>query len=353
MRLEDLGYSDFFEAARIGLGLKDYSPARVIAEYKGSYRLRDGAREFSGTITGRQMFDARSIEDYPAVGDWAVVRETGEKAVIHQVLPRKTVLKRRYGGRAESQVIASNVDVAFVIESIDRDYNLNRFERYLTIVGDGGIKPVIVLNKADLISEQELNDRISQVEKRFGDINAVKTSTIVEHGLDEMRACILRGRTYCLLGSSGVGKSSIINTLLGKRVIRTDAISNHTGKGKHTTTAREMYFLENGGILIDTPGMREIGMTDSSAGLEKMFAEITGLARHCRFIDCTHAHEPGCAVRKAVESGGLDENRYANYLKLVKEAEYYEMSVVQKRRKDREFGRFMKKAKDQRKRQGP
>ena len=326
--------------------------ARVIAEHKGAYRIKSPRDEYLATITGKQMFDALSREDYPAVGDWVAITEHGVKqAIIHRVLPRKTVLKRKYSDRFESQVIASNIDIVFVIESVDRDYNLNRIERCLAIADDGGIGPVIVLNKIDLISEPELDSKISQVKKRFKDIDVVKTSVILENGLDEMAARILKGETYCLLGSSGVGKSSLINRLLGKEVIRTNTISQHTGKGKHTTTAREMHFLESGGILIDNPGMREIGMADSDEGIEETFKEIGDLAKRCKFKDCTHEHEPGCAVRAAVASGELDENRYANYLKLVKEAEHYEMTRLEKSRKDRQFGRFIKKAKEQQKRQ--
>jgi ribosome biogenesis GTPase / thiamine phosphate phosphatase len=344
--LEDLGYSAFFESNRRTLGLDGYAAARVTAEYKGSYRIRSSTGEYLATITGKQMFNAVSREDYPAVGDWVATTELGGKqAVIHCVLPRKTVLKRKYSGRFESQVIASNIDKVFVIESVDRDYNPNRIERCLAIADDGGIRPVIVLNKIDLISEPELDSKISLVRKRFKDIDVIKTSVIPESGLDEMAACIIKGETHCLLGSSGVGKSSLINRLLGKDVIKTDTISDHTGKGKHTTTAREMHFLDNGGILIDNPGMREIGMTDSDEGIDETFKEIRDLARRCRFNDCTHEHEPGCAVREAVARGELDEGRYTNYLKLVKEAEYYEMTGLEKRRKDRQFGRFIKKAK--------
>jgi ribosome biogenesis GTPase len=353
MGLEDLGYGPWFESKRKALALEGFAMARVIAEHKGSYRVKDAAGEYLATITGRQMFDALSREDYPAVGDWVAITEHGEKqAIINRVLPRKTVLKRKYSDRFESQVIAANIDRVFVIESFDRDYNLNRIERCLAIADDGGIRPVIVMNKVDLISEAEVNSKISQVKKRFKDIDVIKTSVILENGLHELSACILKAETHCLLGSSGVGKSSLINRLLGSDVIRTNTISHQTGKGKHTTTAREMHFLANGGILIDNPGMREIGMTDSEEGIEEAFKEIRVLAERCRFKDCTHEHEPGCAVRDAVASGELDEKRYENYLKLVKEAEYYEMTRLEKRRKDQQFGRFIRKAKEQQKREG-
>jgi ribosome biogenesis GTPase len=350
LELEDLGYSAFFASERQALGLDGYSIARVIAEHKGSYLVKNPSSEYLARITGKQMHGALSREDFPAVGDWVGITVLDEEqAVIHRVLPRMTILKRKYSGKFESQVIASNIDVVFVIESVDRDYNLNRFERYLAMANDGDITPIMVLNKIDLITEAELNRKMSQVGKRFAGIDIIRTSVLFGNGLDEMTARIIRGKTYCLLGSSGVGKSSIINNLLGMDSIKTDTISDLTGKGKHTTTGREMYFLENGGIMIDTPGMREVGMTDSAAGIENVFTEITALATSCRFRDCAHTQEPGCAVRKAVECGELDEEKYSNYLKLTRETEYYEMTRLEKRKKDRQFGRFIKKAQEQRK----
>jgi ribosome biogenesis GTPase len=353
IKLEELGYDSFFESGRQALGLEDYAVARVIAEHRGAYKVKNGAGEYLAEITGKQMFAARSREDYPAVGDWvAITVLEPERAVIHRVLPRKTLLKRRYGGRSEVQLIAANIDTAFIIESVDRDYNLNRFERYLAIVSDGNIEPVLVLNKIDLVSDEELDSMLSQISKRFKDIDALQTSAIRSDGLGDLAAHILKGKTHCLLGSSGVGKSSIINRLFEKDVIKTGAISQHTSKGKHTTTAREMYFLDNGGILIDNPGMREIGMADSDAGIEDVFDDITALSGNCRFRDCTHMHEPGCVIRKAIDRGELDEERFKNYVRLRKEAEYYEMTELEKREKDRRFGRSIKNWKKQQKRDG-
>jgi len=233
------------------------------------------------------------------------------------------------------------------VESPDRDYSLNRFERFFVIAKVGGINPVIILNKTDLISEAELYAKTTEIKERFGDINLLLTSTVTEMGLDELEKYIVRGKTYCFLGSSGVGKSTLINKLLGKNEIRTMEISKSTGRGKHTTSAREIYFLKNGGIVIDNPGTREVGMGDSAAGIEDVFDEIILLSQKCRYTDCTHINEPNCAILEALKAGTMDEDKYLNYLKLRKETEFYEMNQVERRAKDRKFGKFIKKAKDE------
>jgi len=352
-KIEDLGYSAFFESNRKKLKLDSFSVARVIVEYKGAYKIKNVSGKYLARITGKQMFNATSREDYPAVGDWVVISEVDkERAVIHGILPRRTMIKRKYSGRNEIQIIATNIDVAFIIESVDRDYNLNRFERYFAIANAGGIKPVIILNKIDLITKEELRSKLTQIKERFNKVDFIFTSTITNEGLDKLKTYIEKGKTYCFLGSSGVGKSSLINKLLGENIIKTENISSHTGKGKHVTTNREMYFLENGGIVIDNPGMREVGMTDTSVGIDSLFDEITILAKKCRYADCMHIHEPGCEVLSALESGNLDAGKYSNYISLKREAEYYEMTKQEKREKDRKFGKFIKNAKEELKRHG-
>jgi len=348
IKLEDLGYDEFFESKWKSSELTDSSVARVVAEHKETYRIKNADGEYLAKITGKQMFNAVKREDYPAVGDWVVI--TGldeERAVIRNILPRKTILKKKYSDKQDAQIIAANIDIAFVIESIDRDYNLNRFERYFVLANEGGIRPAIILNKIDLVSETELNERINQIKNRFDNIDIISTSTITEQGLNELANYITRGKTYCFLGSSGVGKSSLINKLLKRNEIKIREISDATGKGKHTTTAREMYFLENGGIVIDNPGTREVGMAEISAGIKNIFDEIIFLSKGCKYADCTHTHEPGCAVLKAVGEKKLNENKYQNYIKLKKESEYYKMTNLEKRQKDRRFGQFVKKALDQ------
>lgn len=349
--LEDLGYDSFFESGLEGLDPGKYSVARVIAEHKELYRVQGGNGEFSAKIPGKMMFTASKREDYPAVGDWVVMTETDKaNAIIHGILPRRTVLRKKYSDKQEAQVIAANVDTAFIVESADKDYNLNRFERYLVLANDGRIEPVLILNKADLITAAELDSKMRQVAARFRDSVVVPTSAMTGDGLQELMKHILKGKTYCFLGSSGVGKSSLINKLIGEDILETKEINRRSGRGKHTTTSRELYLLKNGGIVIDNPGMREVGMTDAGEGIREVFDEIADAAKDCKYVDCTHTHEPGCAVLRAVKDKKLDGQKLANFGKLRKETEYYAMTEFEKRKKDHKFGKFLKKSLEQMKR---
>ncbi|MBN2479080.1 MAG: ribosome small subunit-dependent GTPase A [Parachlamydiales bacterium] len=346
MKIDELGYDNFFESNRLKLGL-DYSQiARVIAEFKGAYKVKNTEGEYLAKITGKHIFEASCREDYPAVGDWVAITQLDEdNAIIDEIFPRKTVLKRKYCDKNDYQIIATNIDEAFIVESVGRDYNLNRFERYLTLSIDGGIKPVIILNKIDLISSSELNEKLSEIKNRFKDVDVISTSAITNEGLAELRKHIEKGKTYCFLGSSGVGKSSLINNLIGETRIKTGDIGKHTSRGKHVTTSREMYIIENGGVVIDNPGMRQIGITDANTGIACVFDEISELAQKCKFKDCTHTNEPGCEVLNALKTGRLPEEKYSNYIKLKKETEYYEMTKLEKREKNRKTGKFIKNAK--------
>jgi ribosome biogenesis GTPase len=352
IKVEDLGYDEFLKSSQGKFEIGDFKIARVITEHKGAYRVKNSDGEYLAKITGKRIFKASTREDYPAVGDWVeITLADKEHATIHKILPRRSTIKRKYGDKNkigeknETQVIAVNIDVVFVIEAVDRDYNLNRVERYFAIANDGGIRSAIILNKTDLISNEELNLKIIEIKNRFVNVDIITISVWNDKGLDELRKYIAKGKTYCFLGSSGVGKSSLINKLLRNDVIRIGSIGMRSGRGKHTTTGRQMYFLDNGGIIIDNPGVREVGMNDVNAGIANLFDEIIALSKKCKFVDCTHIHEPGCSVLLALESGKLDKGKYFNYIRLRKESTYHEMSVFEKKEKDQQFGKFIKKAK--------
>jgi len=322
--------------------------ARVIAQHRGKYRVRYEDKEFWATVTGKSIFTAESMLDYPVVGDLVNIVDVGsDNAVIKEILPRKSVLERKAAGKDRAQPIAANVDTVFIVQAIDRDFNLNRFERYVTIIRAGNILPILVLNKTDLISPEELEEKIALVESRFLDTPLLTTSIITKNGIDSLIQAIKKGQIYCFLGSSGVGKSSLINKLLGQELLKTEEISAQTKKGKHATTHRELYELKSGAMVIDNPGMREVGLADVDVGVKGVFAEIEFLGKDCKFDDCSHQSEPGCAVLAAVKAGNLSESKYENYLKLKKESEYYAMTKLEKKIKDRDFGRMVKTYKKQ------
>ncbi|HRW58750.1 MAG TPA: ribosome small subunit-dependent GTPase A [Chlamydiales bacterium] len=343
--LEGMGYDDFFESYRLKY-FPDSIVARVIAEYKGLYKVKNKKGEYLAKITGKQIFQSEKREDYPAVGDWVVITLLDEEnALIQKILPRKTIVKRKYSGRNENQIIATNIDTALIVESLGRDYSLNRFERYFALALDSGIRPVIVLNKIDLISEIDLEEKLLELKERFQGVEIYPVSALSGIGLNDLKSSLEIGRTYCFLGSSGVGKSSLINQLIGQDRIKTGNISFYSDRGKHVTTSREMYFLENGAVVIDNPGMREVGMTDTEVGVDSLFDEIKALSKQCKFFDCTHKHEPGCAVKKALEKGELDQRKYDNYMRMDKEVEYYEQTEMERKEKSKKFGKFLKNAK--------
>ena len=319
--------------------------ARVVAQYRGRYRVISKTEEFWAEVTGKTIFEASSPLDYPVVGDLVSIRDLGYgQAIIESIFPRINILQRKSAGKSEAQPIASNIDTAFIVQAVDRDFNLNRFERYLTIVEAAKIKPFLVLNKFDIISKEELKEKTTLLETRFKNIPILATSVIKEDGIDALKKAIIPEQIHCLLGSSGVGKSSLINRLLGKELLKTKEISTQTKKGKHTTTHRELFVLEGGGMIIDNPGMREVGLADAKAGISNVFAEIEELGKACRFIDCTHEHEPGCRVIEAVQAKELSAEKYQSYLKLKKESDYNNMTSLEKRQKDKNFGKMVKTA---------
>ena len=344
MELTDLGYHTDLKKFRIENNLLSFEVGRVITEHKERYIVWTEKGELEAEITGNMRFTARSREDFPAVGDWvSLIVYDAESAIIHQVFPRYSILKRQAIGRfGEVQIIATNIDFAFLVQAVDRDFNINRLERYLTICNTSGVKPLIVLSKTDLIDEPKLNAIVENIKSRISHVPVLAISNETRDGYEAVNALIEKGKTYCLLGSSGVGKSSLVNNLSGKTLMRTDAISQSTKKGRHITTNRELVVLGNGGILIDNPGMREVGVADAGSGLEITFDLIFQLSRDCKFKDCTHTNEVGCAVLNALENGGIDPDSYENYQKMEREKAHFEATIAEKRKREKEFGKILK-----------
>ncbi len=344
MTLEDLGYNIDFENYRKKQNLYSFGVGRVISEHKERYGVKTTENEYDAEIIGNLRFSAHKRSDFPAVGDWVAISEYDEdKALIHAVFPRKTVIARQaVGKQGEKQIIATNIDFAFIVQAVERDFNINRIERYLTICNTSNIRPIIILNKIDLINEIELKKLISEVQERVKQVPIIAISNETKKGIERLKELILKGKTYCLLGSSGVGKSTLLNNLSGRQLMKTNTISTSTNKGRHVTSHRELLVLENGGILIDNPGMREVGIADSTVGLELTFDTIIQLSKDCKFKDCTHTTEVDCAVIAAVESREIDKSSYENYLKMEREKEHFESTVAERRKKDKDFGKMIK-----------
>lgn len=344
MKLEDLGYSEKLEKARLVMESGEFELGRITAEHKERYGVRTEKGEFDAEITGNLRFSAKGREDFPAVGDWvALTVYEPDLAIIHSILPRYSVIKRQAVGQfGEVQIIAANIDYAFIVQAVDRDFKINRLERYLTICYSSKVKPVIVLSKIDLIEPARLAEFIENIKARITNVPVLAVSNETLSGYEAVRDFIVKGQTYCLLGSSGVGKSTLLNNLCGATIMKTEAISATTNRGRHVTTHRELIILENGGILIDNPGMREVGIADNANGLEITFDRILEVGVNCKFKDCTHTHETGCAVIESVENGEIDRASYENYLKMEREKAHFESTVAERRQRDKAFGKMLK-----------
>jgi ribosome biogenesis GTPase / thiamine phosphate phosphatase len=344
MRLEDLGYNDSFEKLRTELKLESFEIGRVIAEHKERYHVKTTQGEFEAEVTGNLRYSAKSREDFPAVGDWvAFTSYDADFSVIHKILPRFSMISRQAVGQfGEIQIIAANIDYALLVQAVDRDFNINRLERYLTICYSSKVNPVIVISKTDLITEQRKAEIIQSIHQRIKNTPVFAISNETQDGYEVLKRVIEKGKTFCMLGSSGVGKSTLLNNLSDREIMKTDSISQSTSKGRHVTSHRELIVLENGGILIDNPGMREVGITDVSNGLETTFDKIISLSQNCRFKDCTHTNETGCAVLEAVENGEIEKSSYENYLRLEREKAYFESTIAEKRNKEKAFGKMLK-----------
>ena len=342
--LSKLGYDSSLDDILAENGWQDFVVARVITEHKERYVVQSAGGIYDAEITGNLRFTAASREDFPAVGDWVTIQIYDENmAIIHKILPRRSVIKRQaVGASGTVQIIATNIDVAFLVQAVDRDFNMNRLERYLTISYSSRVKPVIILTKTDLAEPKYVDELRTLLEKRISEVPVYTVSNETGTGLEEVRTLLKEGKTYCLLGSSGVGKSSLLNNLAGKSRMRTDAVSSSNNKGRHVTTHRELILLDDGGVLIDNPGMREVGIGDTESGIEATFDQIMSLSGKCKYKDCTHTVEHDCAVLKALETGELDEAVYQNYLKMQKERAHFETSAQEKKRHDKSLGKLIK-----------
>ena len=344
MELSELGFDSWFEQKCAGHSGTDLKPARITRVDRDRYLVRNETGDVQAEPTGKLLYGVGSNQDLPCVGDWVLVQlhNEGTLAIIHEVLPRRSSLRRKAPGKTiDYQLIAANIDTAFIVQSCDADFNVRRLERYLVMVRDGRIEPVVLLSKSDLLSPEMLSTLMEELRNGRIEARVVPFSNTSGAGLVDVRNVLQRGKTYCLLGSSGVGKTTLLNALLGKEVFETAPVREKDGRGRHTTSRRQLILLDNGALIVDTPGLRELGMADAGGAVEENFGDIEQLASGCRYKDCTHTVEKGCAVMGALQSGQLDEGRYQSYLKLLKEAKFFEMTYVERRRKDKQFGRMV------------
>lgn len=347
MDLEALGFTPDLAASIEELGWVEFEPGRVEAVHGDLYTIIGGQGPISGQLTGRLRFAAQEPDDLPVTGDWVVYQSINDgEGIIHGILPRRNLLRRRAaGGDGLEQPVAANIDAAFILQAVDRDFSLSRFERYLTITGNAGIRPILVAAKMDLLPAHEGEQLLQDIKERLPDVSIVALSNETGTGLEDLKSYLHPGKTICLLGSSGVGKSTLINRLAGRELQATGEISSAVGRGKHVTTVRRLVLLDEGGILIDNPGIREVGVTEPGTGLGQTFGVISGLAKDCRFADCSHMHEEGCAVLAALDSGELEQAVYDNFIRLRKEETHYAQSAHSRRKKAKGFNRMVNEAK--------
>ncbi|MFB2922197.1 MULTISPECIES: ribosome small subunit-dependent GTPase A [Aerosakkonema] len=355
MNLELLGWNSFF-AKNFDSKFQDgYIVGRVVQEQKNTYILYTEFGELTAEVTGKMRYRAGGRTDFPAVGDWVVISaidkghlqkriskagrmptpqeflemSKGEKATIQDILPRKSKFSRKLAGKqTNEQIIATNIDTVFLVSGLDGDFNLARIERYLILIWESGANPVIVLNKADLCEDVE--EIRSEVEAIAVGVPIVLLSAIANQGIDSLLPYLGMGKTVALVGSSGVGKSTIVNQLVGENIQAVQSVRQTDSRGRHTTTYRELIVLPSGGLLIDTPGIREIQIWNGNEGFQETFTDIYALAEQCRFRNCKHEKEPGCAVQQALFDGTLDERRFYNYQKLQDELAYMTRKQDQK-----------------------
>ena len=321
--LQTLGWNEFFEGAFAPYKTAGFTVGRVTEEHRGAYKVFTESEELLAEITGRIRHEATGRADYPAVGDWVVLEKlpNEKRASIQVVLPRRSKFSRKAAGKnVDEQIVATNIDTVFLVQSLNQDYSLRRLERYLVVAFESGASPVIILNKADLCDDAE--EKKLEVEAIASGVPVHLISAKFEKGIEQLQEYLQIGRTIAFLGSSGVGKSTLINRLLGADRQKIKEVREGDDKGRHTTTYRELIVLESGGLLIDTPGMRELQLWEAGDGMTDNFSDIEEFAGQCQFNDCKHEREPNCAVKAALASGELKAERFENYKKMQKELEF-------------------------------
>lgn len=351
MNLAELGWNAAFEQRFAEFANGGLSASRVVREDRQLYTVVCEEGTLAAEVSGKMRHEAGSRSDFPAVGDWVAIQPRADegKATIHAVLPRKSAfIRKEAGSRTEGQVLAANVDTVFLVVGLDHDFNPRRVERYLTVAWDSGANPVVVLNKADVCPD--IAACVEAVEGVAMGVPVHVVSAATREGLDALETYVAAGQTVAFLGSSGVGKSSLINCLLGEDRLEVRAVREDDSRGRHTTTHRELIVLPNGGVVIDTPGMRELQLWTDDGSVERTFEDIETLARECRFRDCRHEAEPGCAVQQGIADGDLDPARFGSYRKLQRELRHIEARKDDKARltertSDKQFGKMVKQMK--------
>jgi len=345
VKIEQLGFNKWFLDRVDPVKLIDHQIARVITVNKDSYTINDGNGDVSAEVTGKLLFSADSQLDYPATGDWVIAQyyDKNSFAIISEIVPRKSVLKRKTSGKKiEFQLIATNIDTGLIVQSLDTNYNLRRLERYLVMINESDIEPVILLSKSDLLPVGEIDKKVTEIHALVPDIRVVPFSNEDNTSLKIVKELLVPWKTYCLLGSSGVGKTTLVNNLSDEVRLKTHSVRKKDGKGRHITTRRQLISLKNGAMIIDTPGMRELGNFSIDTGIHSTFDEIADLSKQCLYNDCSHTQEQGCSILDALKNGIISQERYQNFVKLNKESAFYEMSFLEKKRKDKKFGKFVK-----------
>jgi ribosome biogenesis GTPase len=340
-----LGFEDFF-IRDLSEEDKSLTLARVISQSRGWYTVRTDKHTIEMEIAGKMIFKGEKKEDFPAVGDWVLTKPLNNftYGLVHKLLNRKTALKRKIPGeKFDFQIIASNIDIAFIVQGLDNDFNIKRLQRYLVIINECKITPIILLSKKDKISKQKLNKRLLQLEDTVKEIMVVPYSAVTNEGIETIKKLIKKEKTACFVGSSGAGKTTLLNKLLGEEKFETGSVREKDSKGRHTTRKRQLVILPNGGMVIDTPGMRELGIFDITQGLRETFNKVENLAKNCKFRNCTHTNEPQCAVKEAIQAGIIQQIDFDNYLKIKLEDKEYKTTIAAKRKKEKTLSKTVKK----------